>query len=225
MTVTEILNNATLLSSLMIRDGAPMWIRRLRADPDQPIGAGETPAGPSTPQFNPTNHITDPLLNPAARRRERVSRRQTLPADFIVTSQPCVRPPTEPLPQIVMQIGSDTRHSTREPTQTDWSLPSSRKLDPFKPVNVLCWVVGERSVQTLVRTVAVCCRRSGELVLFDHKLILSERLGIEYRDELWKKAPVGWELVNWHVPIAPNPSGMLLLKTRDANTDGWVFDA
>jgi hypothetical protein len=89
----------------------------------------------------------------------------------------------------------------------------------------MCWLRSlVKPEESFVRTVAVCARKDGKLVLFDHKALLEEELGIDYQDELWRKTSSGWVRVYWHTAFTIGQNRLVLLKTTAAETTGWDID-
>jgi hypothetical protein len=128
--------------------------------------------------------------------------------------------PTLPPSDEAPMAPSSSQSTPREKTQTNWSIPSALRLDPSKSVNILCWVVNKANGETIARSIAICIRKAGGLVLFDHKCTLEEHLRIDYQDRLLRKSSNGgWKEISWHVPIDVCHGNLILLKTAAAVDD------
>lgn len=226
----EILLNEELLKFLIMRDGFPLWANRFISLPDSAL---EGLAGDDATLVDSESYVSALMHSesstPSPNRRTRRSKTPASPSasrsatgSFMIGSTSRV-PSNRSLrakrrAKALYLAPYSAEQRTRAQTQTDWLLPSSKLLDPYQYVNLMCWVVNENSGETEERCIALCLRWSGAIVLYDHKAVLADAVGLEYDEEIWRQDHIGeWKRVYWHECLFVSNAGVIVLKTANAD--------
>lgn len=113
----------------------------------------------------------------------------------------------------------------RPTTQTKWHLPSSVRLDPYKYVTLIFWTSDLVTREIRMRTMALCLRWDGALVLFDHKVAIMQEILLCSQDTLSIRQNREWRKVSWHEPVFAASGSCVVFKTDGADSDLWDVDS
>lgn len=81
-------------------------------------------------------------------------------------------------------------------TDTNWSIPSSKRLDQSLDVTIIVWVNPKKSEHSRMLTAALNGRKGGTFVLSDHKVVMYKKTGLVVYDDIQIRQGKRWETIN-----------------------------